>query len=559
MASLGRAVSGLQAAQRGLAVTSHNLSNVNTTGYTRQQLLQADSRYVNVSSSPTQVLQVGMGVDMTGIRQIRDEFADRRYRTENSILNYYSVLQSGVNEIETILDEPYGESISSILEEFWNQTQKLSLNPNGVEERLAFLQTAKVFVERANNISSSLEEYQLHLNEQVKSTVSSINSILQDIKSLNHDIAYYEINGDRANDLRDQRNVLLDELSSYVDIDYEEETNGMIRLKIEGQLAIDGPFVRELEVAQTEAKSPLVEPVWKDTKTALYPLNREINTMLENDRGYLKSLLITRGRAKANADTEWSDIALNDLKSVDYSGNEYLIPRLQKELDTLFREITCLVNDVLDGEGIGTQSGVSGIPVFVPVRSVIEGETLPTQPVLGDNPTEEEIEAYRVAIQNYNEAIKPHLVSGNLQVNPYLLENGGYNKLGTVSATQDVGDNSKVVELLNSWGEDRVWNDNKEKGDPDYDPTAPTTQYADIFSYYANIVSSLGSRGSDYTERVSEKNVLVTNTNNDRQSISAVSTDEEFTYMLRYQHAYNASARMVNVLDDMLDTIINRM
>ncbi|MDF2878743.1 MAG: flgK [Clostridia bacterium] len=120
IASLGRMLSGLTTAQKGLQVTGHNLTNVNTEGYSRQQLLQHESSYLNIGSNG-RLMQVGLGVTPTEIRQIRDELADRRYRTENAVLGFYQTQNASIKEIESILDEPHGESISSMLNNFWSQ------------------------------------------------------------------------------------------------------------------------------------------------------------------------------------------------------------------------------------------------------------------------------------------------------------------------------------------------------------------------------------------------------------------------------------------------------
>ena len=247
IASLGRAMSGLSASQKGLQVTGHNLSNVNTEGYTRQQLMQHDSSYLSIGAG-TNLQKVGLGVTVTEIRQIRDAFIDRRLRTETSILNFYNVKSDVTSEIEAILDEPYGETFNSMMESFWQQSQKLATNPSGVEERLAFIQQADVLIKRATQILEGLATYQENLNIQIKQTVARINQISYQIKDYNDKIAIAEINGDNANDYRDQRNLLLDELAEYMDINYSESADGRITVKAQGRSLVDGTFVTEIDL-----------------------------------------------------------------------------------------------------------------------------------------------------------------------------------------------------------------------------------------------------------------------------------------------------------------------
>ena len=566
IASLGRAASGLRAAQTGLQITGHNLSNVNTKGYTRQQALQHDSGYITIGQNGGNLQQVGLGVSITEIRQIRDEFADRRFRTENSVLNFYTAKQSATTEIESILDEPHGESISGMMEDFWKQVQKLSTNPAGVEERLAFIQTADVLMKRANQIMNGLNEYQQHVNTQVKDTVNDINKMLHSIQDLNESISKAEINGDHANDLRDQRNQLLDDLSGLIDIDYYEGPDGKVVVKSEGRNLIDGPFIIEMNTKVVGNGSGFVVPTWSDTGKEVYKLDTVVSSGTGDDTGKLKGLLIARGPVNGGlSTTTWDDIALNDKESVDKLGNSYIVPKLQKQFSSLIGEIAGVVNETLQGTGIGDHKGAVGIPVFIPKHSV-DGTTLPTYPTIEEFTTGDVVDyaGYAAKMKDYQEGIRKHLIAGNIMVNPELLQDGGYNKLGTVSGDPDnVGDNSVITKLLDEWSKSREWPKEPEGGWKTPDGKAPASmpniRHANFMDYYAEMVSEVGSEGSEYKGKIKEKNTLVTTIDNERMAMGAVSQDEEMASMLKYQYAYNAAARMVNVLDGMMDTIINKM
>ncbi|MGL4738817.1 MAG: flagellar hook-associated protein FlgK [Cellulosilyticaceae bacterium] len=543
IASIGKMVSGLVAGQMGLQVTGHNLSNINTPGYTRQQLLLHDSSYVRVGSNGQQPQKVGLGVSITEIRQVRDEFADKRFRTESSTLNYYTVKQSAIGEVEAILDEPHGSAMTKMLDDFWRQMQKLSTNPSGVEERLAFIQTAHVLMEKANHIADSLDTYQHHLNTEVINSVKRINELTNGISHYNEAIARAEVGGDNANDMRDQRNLLLDELSQYMNIEYYEEADGRVVVKGEGQVLVDKQFVTEIKLQQTEEGSAFVEPVWGDTGKPLYRMDLAITSDRGNDSGRLRGLLAARGRAVAGADTSWDEIALNPNMSVDESGNAYLVPKLQKEIAIFINRLTEVVNDNLSGLGL---DGEQGVPVFVPKTS-IDGTPIPAYPRATDFATEAE---YLAAKADYYK----HMTPGNIQVNPELMADGGYNKLGTVSKPGDIGDNSLVTKLLGEWSESRDW-----PGDGSTLASRPKGKKTNFTDYYAEFVAEVGREGFQANGKVKEKSTMVTTIDNQRLAMGGVSQDEELSNMLKYQHAYNAASRMVNVLDDMMDTIINRM
>ncbi len=519
ISSITKAVSGLTTAQKGLMVTGQNLSNVNTKGFTRQQLLQAESSYLTIGNRGGRYMQVGLGVSQTEIRQIRDELADRRLREETSVLNYYQTQNATIEEVLGILDEPYGEGVTNLLNKFWSQTSKLSSNPDGVEERQSFISAANVLIKKINDITESITKMQTNANSEVIKAVGRVNEIIKGISEYNELINQKEINGDNANDYRDQRNVLLDELSTYGKISYYEEADSRVVLKFENHIVVDGPFVTSMKLRSID-QSVFVNPAWTDTDSDVYHFNETITAAKENDTGKLKALLVTRGENYVTGTTTWNDIALNDNFSVDQTGNSFILPKIQKLLNDFTSQLVDLVNDNLKGTGIGIHEGQPGVPVFVPIKA--------SQPFL----------------------------AGNIQVNPLLLEDGGYNKLGTVDAGGDdnnVGDNSCVDKLLREWSMTRGWYEGVT------DASTPHAKRASIMSFYAEFVTDIGTDGTSYSNMARSKSTSVMNIENERQAIGGVSMDEEFTYMLKYQYAYNASARMITMLDSMLDTIINKM
>ena len=519
IASLGRMVSGLNASQRGLQVTSHNITNANTPGYIRQELLQHESQYNNIGDN-SKSLQVGTGVTIHEIRQIRDQFADQRFRTENSILSYYTTKKDAIDEMEVIFGEPHGEALSKTLNDFWGQTQKLASNPAGIEERMAFIQSADVFVKQTSHIKDQLTNYQYNLDTQVRDTVKRFNHLTKDIQSLSETIAYYEMGGDKANDLRDQRNLLVDELSGIMDIQYREDKSGRMVISTEGITILESQFRTEMTVAQTEAESPFVKPVWEHGGGDVYKMNREATSTGGRDNGKLRSLLMMRGNSLADADTQWEDIAINKNLSADSHGNAYLIPKVKKEFDTFVKTLSETINKVFNPDdnkpsGQGIHANVKGTELFVKINKNLE------------------------------------IGAGNIQINPKLLEGGGYNYLPT-SATGDESDTQVIKKLLEEWNVDRDWHGGDEI-------TSPLKKITSFRGFYSDLITELGAEGSEARSRAEEKVILVTDIENTKLSMGSVSSDEEMASMMKYQYAYNAAARMITVLDGMMDTVINRM
>lgn len=538
ISSITKAVTGLQAAQKGLQTTGHNISNAQTKGFTRQQLLQSDLSYITNRDKGGYSMQVGLGVSCDEIRQIRDDLADKRLREEKSVLTYYQKLSSVTNDIEAMFDEPYGSTISTFLDNFWSQAQKLSTTPNGVEERLSFISSAKVLVDKINEVDATITDYQYRLNDNLLTSVKRVNEIIAEISDLNEKVSLNEATGNHANDYRDQRNVLLDELSEYGEIDYYEDKTHMVSVSFEGHEVVHGEYAVTIKTEQythvDKSTSPFSNLIWSDTGREVFDLTTVTSSKFANDTGTLKALMIARGKdivrgeAELNVDqniepTTWDDVALNQKMSVDVEGNFYVIPKIQKMLKNFTEELVTVVNDCFQGTGIGDHLGQQGVPVFI-----------------------------------YDK------MENAYKANPDLLKNGGYNKLGTVNAVKEngtvdedkvdnIGDNTLVKEFLFAWQEKRDWYDDETSD------TQPYIKRVNLKTYFTELITELGSEGSYYGDKAIEKTASVNNIENERMSMSSVSMDEEFSYMLKYQYAYSSSARMITVLDGMLDTLINRM
>ncbi len=216
--SFNSGVSGLHAAQSGLNTTSHNLANVKTKGYTRQQNIQIDSYYQKVKVSVDgSLIKTGMGTNVSAIRQIRDAFLDKEYRLESGRQAFYEKLSETAGEVEDIFGETEGVEFRESLQALWNVMQEMANNPEDITKRQLFISTAGSFLETAQNVYNQLGTYQTSLNTEISDQVDKINEIGSKIAYYNQEIIKIEASGvENANDYRDARNQLMDELAGYV-------------------------------------------------------------------------------------------------------------------------------------------------------------------------------------------------------------------------------------------------------------------------------------------------------------------------------------------------------
>src|SRR5690606_18687799 len=194
-------------------VTSHNLANVDTKGYVRQQAVLTDFQYIKWGESHLSSMQRGMGANFAEVKQVRDAFLDQAYRQEIGRQAFYESQYQTIQEIEGLFGELEGVQFQNNMKEFWEALQELTREPDNIVARASLIQTAVSFIERAEKIYSQMNDYQINLNTNIIDQVKRINEIGDEIRELNIKIRHYESTGvEKANDLRDNRNLLLDEL-----------------------------------------------------------------------------------------------------------------------------------------------------------------------------------------------------------------------------------------------------------------------------------------------------------------------------------------------------------
>ena len=238
MGSLYIGASGLQTGQNALNTTAHNMSNIDTNGYTRQQVQLGTRNYVTISKNGSSISyqQTGLGVNYTNVKQIRDYFLDRTYRRESGRSAFYETSADAIEEVENLFQELDGEAFTDAINNLWVSVQELAKDPSNSVNQGLFIQRSSEFLIRASAVYNGLCEYQDNLNLNIKKQVDTINKYGQRIYELNEQILKIEAGQvEHANDLRDERNKLTDELSAMGNIRLREDLDGNFIITFEGQ------------------------------------------------------------------------------------------------------------------------------------------------------------------------------------------------------------------------------------------------------------------------------------------------------------------------------------
>lgn len=547
MGSLYIGASGLQSGQNALNTTAHNLTNIDTTGFTRQQTLLSSKRYITISKNPAAVSdqQYGIGVNLSAVRQVRDYFLDQTYRKESGRSTFYEASTDVLGEVENVLGELNGEDFQTSLTNLWTAVQELSKDPSSSVTQGLLVQRSAEFINRANAVYQDLTNYQDNLNKQIKEKVTTINQYGKQIQALNDQIRKIECGGiEHANDLRDTRNQILDELGKLCKMTYSEDSTGNVSVRIENSDFVRGDLFYEIGLDASDATG-FYTPFWiKDAEytvladgtkkyniegAEVFNLDQTVSSSLDTDIGGLKALLLARGDHRSN----YTDIN-NNYDSISQS----IVMNVQAEFDQMIHSVTTRINGILAevyDPSRGYMCDKDGSPLQLFQKVTTDGYEKVTD--AGGNVTwkyEEEDPARTDTLYTL----------GNLQVNANLLREPSMLSFKKADGSADYDTTDKLKAAFTE--ESYTLNPNVLK----------KTTFVD---YYKDLVSQVANTGSAFRNIYENQQTTVEATYNAREQIVGVSSEEELSNMIRFQNAYNASSRYINVINELLEHIISTL
>lgn len=536
------ALSGLYTAQRNLNTVGHNISNATTPGYSRQQSVQIASRPISVMDGTG---MVGTGSEVTTVTRIRDEYLDFKYWSENIANGEWTKKAELLSEVENNFGEPSDSGFVTIMNEFFNAYQELAKDPSSSAVRALVREKGVTMANYFNTTATRLEKLQEDINDQVKLTVDKVNSLASQIQQLNKEIYSFEITGNTANDLRDSRTLLVDQLSKLINIQATEVSYGKLpngaddihfQITVGGKPLVDHYNLSKLKVEQRDTN------LNAEDAGNLYSVKWEDGNRLVLTGGELKGLIEVR---------DGKDGALGvdgTTQTPIYKG----IPYYQNKLNEFVRTFAMAFNegymnddgtlvDVkghVDGFGYAddpnnTSNVSSGMRFFtmfgkggVPVSSsdFISGVTTTTG---------EGVVNYDIVDKYQNITAKNFTVSSDVM-----------NDTSTI-ATSDVPGENGNINVLNKLLEIR-------SNDKLFFEGAPE-------DFMKSLVAGLGIDAQQANRLQKSQDAIVAQIDNRRMSVSGVELNEEMSNMVKFQQAYNASAQMINTMAEIYETLINKL
>ena len=562
----------LQTQQTLVDITNQNIANANTPGYSRQSgTVVATAAYpIPVFSSSGQPGQLGTGVEVSTVTRARDTFADVQIRQQYAQQGRWNARQSALAQVEAAVNEPSSTGLNSQLTAYWNSWQQLSNNPSDPSARVAVVQQGQALAQAFNSQSTQLRQQQGDLDTQVGQTVTNINDYANQISQINVQISQVEAGGMHANDLRDQRDVLLDKLSSLVNISTTESADGQDTVYVNGHQLVDRNEVHPMVANLSPGVAATV--TWQDDNTSVN---------LASAGGQLQGLYEARNTDVGGQLSQLNQLAsrvITEVNSVHTSG-----VGLDGKGGQVFFDGTDASNISVDSALTGT----NGTDHLAAARMTVDS-TSPTgySFATGDSSNALALAglANGVGQIDSTSTVQPGTtyagppsttVSGVdlSQVAPNTTLNittsGNTVSINGVAATVTEGSDANGKELVTVDGQGArvTLSANVAANTPgalasvlaNLNGQTVTTQPAPntIGAQYAQTIAGLGVASSTAQNESNNQQVLVTQLDKQRQSTQGVSIDEEATNLIQYQRAYEAAARVVSVVDSMLNTLIN--
>lgn len=505
------AYSGLQAANTSLNVTGHNVSNIDTEGYSRESAVRTATTPIRTHNSYG---TLGAGVTVTEITQTRDTYYDAKYRNNQAFLGEYDAKNNYTSQVEDYLNEFLLSGFTKEYSNFNAAVNQLTITPGDQSSKNQLINNAPSLADYFNTLSTNLRNVQTDANNEVKDAVEKVNSLAKNIMRLNRQINQIEANYGNANDLRDKRNSMVDSLSKIVNVSTSEVSigNGLydFSVRINGQTLVDGYQYNQLEtVTRTEKRNASDAAGLYDIR---WTTGQTFDIYSDDLGGQLRGLIDIRDGSNNEIESIALDADGNNVTDSEgnllytstdvpkdnssFKGVPFYLSQLNQFISTFADEVNKIMRT-----GYSSDGKYEGIPMFV---------------TRGQN------------IMN----------ASTVTVNPDLLEDA--NKLAIKTELNTGEADAKVMEALAQLAKSNKF----DGGNPSF--------------YLETIVSDESIDAQKANNLYKNYNNLKTTIQNQRLSIMGVDSDEEAMAMIQYQRTYNLNAKMMSVMRQIYDKLINQ-
>lgn len=620
---MANAFSGIELGKRSIMAHSqqiqtagHNISNADTEGYTRQrvQVKTFDPLYRPDLSRAETPGQIGQGTTIESVSRLRDELLDSRIVSQSNVESYWSTREKYFSMIEQVYNEPHEISVRTNMDKFWQSWQELSLHPESKAARQAVVTRGQSLANSVSQQFKSLSGIGTQINGDIQASVKQINDYASQIAGINGEIVRSKAMGDNPNDLMDRRDLLVEKLSSLANITVDTRDNDEFMVHIDGQILVQGSVNRSFTLeTQTDGKG-YDKVLWSDTGIEASVSGGQLGALLELRDVDLREQIQSLNSMAVNFsslvnDVHRSGIGANNVSGLDFFTTYPFVEDVRGNFDSngdgavdstyLFSmKGTNVLNpqEKVGFEGVIVLSGQSS-SVSVPYYS---NDTV-AQVVDRINDSQSEVKAFldrnnqlvlkatSAADKNNPDFVIRHVEDSGLFLSGYTgilsssgeegafdyaradaanVLTGSFDVAPLVNPAEYIAVNAKIVNDVNNVAAgfpDGRGRSMMGDGRSAVEIAAIRNTQVMIGSsrtfddYFADTVTKVGLKGEQAENMFLSQNSIMNDLRDLRDSISGVNIDEELADIIKFQHGYNAAAKFVSVIDEMLDTVINRL
>lgn len=555
---LNTMVNGIYTQRLGLNTVGHNISNSNTEGYSRQTAHAAATPSSEVYTLAG-ASQVGNGSTVTSVIRARDIYADRQYWKENSTDGYYNGKANNYAKIESIFNDSDNSGVQDAMEKFYQAWQDCSTTASSDTSRQNVINAGQNFAQSLQIAAKQTKEQIDSLYDDISLSVVKMNRLMGQVVELNKNIAGIEATGAHANDLRDQRDLIVDQLTSMTDITVYESANGMYTLVSNGTTLVNGITKVDLEMSAPKNNTTYslsdYDIMIKQTGTVYTSGNGELKAQFEavaEDKGYIDQV--------ANM-AAFMFTTMNDQHKAGYG--------IDGSKDKPF------------GNANPKDNATTGLNFYGESNKIFEWDA-----------KNGKLDVYNKKGDGTKDNASKESLSGMqileiFTVNSELTATDGHKKLATRSgerdkdgkllyqtaaggtttdvtqAQKDAKGNPLPVDVNGTGdGSNAVWvaalfNCERDKTSPEVNGTDRLIGNGSLYSYYNTSMTTMGSDASNMNGRVKFQSGVMDQVENLRSSTNGVNWDEELSNMITFQQGYSACSRCLSAMDECLDKLIN--
>ena len=598
------AMRGMSAQQKAIDVTTHNISNANTEGYSRQRATMETTKPFGMPTMNNEMGpgQLGTGVQISSIVRIRDSFLDYQVRTENGTKGLYEGRQNFLTEIENIFNEPSDTGVSTLIGKVFDSWQELSKHPENSNARTVVAQQSKALTDELNNTYNQLVKLKDNSQDVIKQNVIDVNNMLDQINELNQQVISVKVGGNEPNDLMDKRDLLVDQLSAKFGITIDKKSLAGENLKSTDNVGGSDP-TKDLYLVKSNpndkvsrfsyVNSIIPKGGQKLGEPGAYDVTYYKNGDMSSDKNKVTiTMTLASSDEYKNLDQGrvlWADkegYAIdkdgNRIAGQEFIGTDPTIGSALPAIDGAMGAATGTAIELFqpkNGELSGYMSVQKDIDVYVDqLNKLAKGIALSINAVHSGTSDENAVSPegilFFVNSDNSTTAGEKDINAGNISINEDIL-NDVMNINAGVGATPGATDGSRAlaiaglrdvrldVQSISDTTDRKAFLTPPAGNSFSLDPTTgvdvvtSSTGGMTVNSYFKDTVNRLAVQTQEAKRIVTNHEALLAGLDESRTSISGVSLDEEMANMIQYQHAYQANAKIISTVDELLDVVIN--